>query len=38
VHGVLVDPFDDWRDDACPRARSTAALARALLDARGARG
>ena len=37
VHGVLVDPFDDWRDDACPRTRSTAELARALLEARGAR-
>jgi putative hydrolase of the HAD superfamily len=36
VHGVLVDPFDDWQDDACPRTRSTAELARALLDARGA--
>lgn len=36
VHGVLVDPFGDWRDDACPRTRSTAELARALLDARGA--
>ncbi len=34
VHGVLVDPFDDWRDDACPRTRSTAELARALLAAR----
>ena len=38
VHGVLVDPFDDWRDDACPRTRSTAELAHALLEARGARG
>lgn len=37
VHGVLVDPFGDWRDDACPRTRSTAELARALLDARAAR-
>lgn len=37
VHGVLVDPFDDWRYDACPRTRSTAELARALLEARGAR-
>ncbi|MBY0278908.1 HAD-IA family hydrolase [Candidatus Binatia bacterium] len=37
VHGVLVDPFDDWRDDPCPRTRSTAELARALLDARAAR-
>lgn len=34
VHGVLVDPFEDWRDVDCPRTPSTAALARALLDAR----
>lgn len=38
VHGVLVDPFDDWRDDACPRTHSTAELAHALLEARVARG
>jgi len=37
VHGVLVDPFDDWRDDACPRTRSTADLACALLAARAGR-
>ena len=36
VHGVLVDPFDDWHDDACPRTHATAELARALLAARGA--
>lgn len=36
VHGVLVDPFDDWRDDPCPRTRSTAELADALLAARRA--
>jgi HAD superfamily hydrolase (TIGR01509 family) len=34
IHGVLVDPYDDWRDDDCARAPSTAALARALLNAR----
>lgn len=38
VHGVLIDPFDDWRDDACPRARTTAELARALLAARARAG
>jgi putative hydrolase of the HAD superfamily len=37
IHGVLIDPYDDWRDDDCPRTPSTAALARALLAARAAR-
>jgi len=36
IHGVLVDPYDEWRDDDCPRTASTAALARALLAARAA--